>query len=399
MRIRTRCVAAAAMAAVLLTAAACGDGSGSGSGSGSTGKQLLIINNTIVSGPNAGSFAITQGFDAYLKYINDQGGVNGYTFKWEDKDNAYSPAQSATVQNQALAANPFAISVIGTVPAQSAAQVSSSSQSKIPLMVAADGALVDQLAPTLPGGIYGFVPNYANLAQYDAQFVMDKLGDKNFALAWENDSLAQGAQASISKYVPANGGSLAASVAIPPTTTNFVPLVTQLKSSGAKTVVAWVNGGLVASLQKAAAQIGFKPTWVTPFFALSAGYLKLAGPAAEGTYIDGLVPPPSDTSTEAGKLFNQQVAAYAPTAVSGAGQQGWMLAAVMVQGIRDATAGGKELTQPNFIAAVAKINGTVALGPLNYTGRHWGATQASMYQVKNNQFVQVQPLSALPGVG
>jgi branched-chain amino acid transport system substrate-binding protein len=370
------------------------------SGSGSTSKTLLIGENTIESGSSAASFAISQGFEAYLKYINDSGGVNGYTFKWQALDNAGTAAQAATVQTQLLAENPFAISVIGTVPVTSAAQVSINSGSKIPLLVAADGGLVDSLAPKLPGGIYGFVPDYTNLSTYDAQFIVNTLHDKNFALAYEDDSLGSPAADAIQPYLSSNGDKLAASVAFAATTTNFVPIATRLKSSGAKTVLIWAGTGLVASIQKAAATIGYKPTFVTPFFSLATGYLQLAGSAAEGTYIDGITPPPSDSSAPGMQTFVNQVTAYAKDADTGAGQQGWELAAIMVAGIREATANHKDLTQPNFTKAVASIDQQVALAHIDYAsgGRQWGADEASMYEVKNNNFVQVAPLSQLPGL-
>ena len=392
--------------AALLIVSGCASSSGSSSESAAdassssapAGKELLIGENTIISGTAAASFAISQGFEAYLDMVNKQGGVNGYTFKWDARDNAYSPAQSATVQTQLLALDPFAICVVGTVPVTSASQVSINAGSDVPLMVAADGALVTSIAPQVQGGIFGFVPDYTKLAPFDADFIMTTLKEPNFALAYENDSLAEGASKAVQEYVPANGGSLLATVPVPATTTDFTPLATQLKSSGATTVLAWMNAGVTAGLQKAAAQIDYKPKWVTPFFALSAGYLQLAGDSAEGTYIDAITPPTTDVSDPAVKTFVDTVTAYAPTAVSGAGQQGWQLAAVLVEGVRQASANGQELTKANFQDAVKKINGTIGMTNLDYQQQNWGATEAAMFQVQGGKFVSVAPFSKLPGL-
>jgi branched-chain amino acid transport system substrate-binding protein len=356
-------------------------------------KVLLIGENTIRSGPAAGSYLISEGFQGYLDLINKSGGVNGYTFKIDTRDNQYNAAQSALAQNQLIAVNPFAISVIGTLPVVSAAEISKNQGSKIPLMVAADGSLVQDLSKTLPGGIFGIVPNYSYLGPYDAQFIMTKLNDKRFALAWENSALAQGSSKAIDRYVTKKGGKLIASVPVEPTTTDFVPLATQLKASGAKTVLVWTNLGLLASLQKAADQIGFKPKWVTPFFSLSSAYLRLAGPLAEGTYIDGILP----TRGPAVGKFVKQMKVYSARAINGAGMQGWQLAAAMVEGIRGATAGGKELNQANFLVAMRAIHKKVELANLDYRKRNWGVTQASMFQVKNGRFVLVQGFKPLPG--
>lgn len=391
----------AATAAVALTVAGCSSSSAASSGSqngSASNKQLLIGENTIMSGTAAASYAISQGFEAYLNYVNGKGGVNGYTFKWDHRDNAYSPSQSATVQSQLLAENPFAIAVIGTVPVSSAAQVSIAAGSDVPLLVAADGALVTSLSSTVKGGIFGYVPDYSKLGPYDAQFIMQTLGKKSFALAYENDSLAQGAAKAVQGYVSSNGGTLQANVPVAATTADYTPIASQLASSGATTVLSWANAGVTAGLQKAAAHIGYTPTWVTPFFALSSGYVQLAGASAEGTYIDGISPPPSDASDPAVQLFSTTTAAYAAAAATGTGQQGWELAAVMVQGIRMATAGGKALTKANFKDAVKQINTKVELSTLDYRTQDWGATSAAMFQVKGGSFNQVQGFTKLPGL-
>ena len=362
------------------------------------GRELLIGENTIISGPAAGSFAISQGFEAYLNYINKKGGINGYTFKWAARDNAYSASQSAVVQAQLLADDPFAISIIGTLPVTSGAQITINAGSDVPLLVAADGALVDSLASKVPGGIFGFVPNYINLSRHDVAFITDVLKDKNFTLAYEDNALAQGAAKEIQSYVKTKGAKLADVIPVPSGTTDFSPLAIKLKAAGSATVLMWANTPNMAGLQKAAANIGYTPQWVTPFFSLSTGYLTLAGAAAEGTYINAITPPTSEVSDPNVKIFVDEVTAYAKTAVTGAGQQGWQLAALLVEGIRIATKDGKNLTQASFKAAVKNINGPVAMVDLDLRNNNWGAGSAAMFQVKGGKFVPVTKFSALPGL-
>jgi ABC-type branched-subunit amino acid transport system substrate-binding protein len=195
--------------------------------------------------------------------------------------------------------------------------------------------------------------------------------------------------------VGTQGGSLTAKVAVPGTTTNYVPLATQLQASGAKTVLAWTDAPLLASLQKAAAQIGYHPTWVSPFFSQSTGYLKLAGNLSEGTYIDGYLPPDTAT-TPAMKLYTKWITKISPKWIDG-GQNGWQMAAAMLAGVKIATNGNKALTPASLSKAMLKVSGTVALEQMSFTKtRHWGSSTAAMYQVKNGKFVQVKAPSPLP---
>jgi branched-chain amino acid transport system substrate-binding protein len=385
------------LSAALIVAAGCGDDSeGGASRSDGDGNRTLLVGESVIrSGPNAGSHAVSQAFEAYLDYVNRQGGVNGYTFEWEALDNAYQASQAAIVQQQLLAKEPFAISVIGTVPVTSAVQVSLNQGSDAPLMLAADGGLVDKLAAESDVPMYGYSPDYAVLGPYDADFIIHELGDTNFALAYEDDALGQPASKAVAAYARENGAQLAVNLPVPNNTTNFTPIASRLRASGAETVLAFMNAGMTAGLQKAADKIGYSPTWVTPYFALSKGYLDQAGSVAEGTYIDSPLPPVED-DTEAMERFRTEVERYDPDSVTPAGAGGWQFAAIFVEGVRRATDGGAELTPAAFDEALSTLDADLELTHVSYSeDRHWALDQAAMYQVKDGKFVEVKPPSSL----
>jgi branched-chain amino acid transport system substrate-binding protein len=362
--------------------------------SAASSKTILIGQNAIETGPAATSFDWTTGFEAYLNYVNSTGGINGYKFKAAVEDNAYTATQSAQAQSQLQGQNPFTTFVVGTVPVGAVVPSLKSQGYSGILYASCDGDQLDSLtSASLP--LWGTVPSYSRLVKYDASFVMNTLKSKSFGFAYEDDSLAQGAAASVSKYVGTQGGSLTTKVAVPGTTTNYVPLATQLQASGAKTVLAWTDAPLLASLQKAAAQIGYHPIWVSPFFSQSTGYLKLAGSLAEGTYIDGYLPPDTAT-TPAMKLYTKWITEISPKWVDG-GQNGWQMAAAMLAGVKIATNGNKALTPASLSKAMLKVSGKVALEQMSFTKtRHWGSSTAAMYQVQNGKFVQVKAPSPLP---
>jgi branched-chain amino acid transport system substrate-binding protein len=395
LRYASRAVAVAACIGVSLTACSTTTGSATTStGSATTSKVILVGQNAIESGPAATSFPQTEGFEAYLNYINSQGGVNGYTFKSTVQDNAYAATQGVAAQTKLNTQNPFTSFIVGTTIVSAVIPSLKSRGYAGALIGSADGGLIQTVtSPSLE--VFGVVPDYAYMVAYDAQFIMQNLKTQSFAYAYEDDSLTTGATKAVGPYVTENGGKIVTSVAIPDTTTNFVTLATKLQSSGAKTVLAWADTPLLASLQKAAVQIGYNPVWVTPFFQLTSGYLSLAGSAANGTYVDGYLPPLTSNSS-AVKTYSTWIAKVSPNAVQG-GEIGWQSAAAFIAGFREATAGGKTPTAAGLAAGMRTINGTVGLENLNFTKLNWGSTQAAMYQVKNGKFVQVAQPSALPG--
>jgi branched-chain amino acid transport system substrate-binding protein len=262
-----------------------------------------------------------------------------------------------------------------------------------PLFVSSDGGAVQSLSNSVTR-VWDIVPSYTDLSEFDANIIMKTLGIKDFAVAWEDDSLAQGADTALTSYVPANGGQLLANVAVSDSTTDFVPLATQLQASGAKAVLVWGIDADVAGLQKAASTIGYSPTWVTPFFSLQSGYLSLAGTLANGTYLDSILPS-TGTLTPQMRLYRTYIHKVNPLALDG-GEQGWQQAAVMVDALKAATKGGKFPTPAAINAAMKKIDGVVSLAHENFTQRQWGGDTAAIFKVENGAFVQVQPFTTLP---
>src|SRR6266852_5913941 len=49
------------------------------------------------SGLAAGATQMKEGTDAYFKYINDSGGVNGRKIEWIVENDSYNPQQTAAV--------------------------------------------------------------------------------------------------------------------------------------------------------------------------------------------------------------------------------------------------------------------------------------------------------------
>src|SRR5207245_11582010 len=128
-------------------------------------------------------------------------------------------------------------------------------------------------------------------------------------------------------------------------------------------------------------------------------YVKLAGPLAEGTYVDGMQQPP-DTSTPAGQKFTDEMKrAGQESAIGGPAGQGWTAGAVFEEGVRRATTNGAPLTSNSFMSALNTFNHQqMGVYPsLTYSPQdHTGATQSSIYQVQNGKFVQVLPMTDIP---
>ena len=383
----------------LAVLAACGSsGGGSSSPGGSTpqgvnGKVITIGSNAVLTGPASAYAAISAATQHYFDYINSQGGVNGYTFKYVQRDNAYSGAQAITVARQLVNSDKvFAMVTAGSTP--DAAVIPLASSLKVPIIALNDGGLFPD---TTQPNLYGIEPDFTQITDGNAAFVLNNLHLTDIAYAYEDDDFGQPGTKSLPDYIPAHGGKLLTSVGFPASETNFNPYANKLKASGAQAVLVGAGPALLAGLQKAADAIGYHPTWVAMFSGVTPAYLDLAGKSAEGTYFDTFLDLPTDTGSDMA-LLTKQLADH-PDEIGLLGQLGWTSGALIAKGVELATAGDKPLTQDGFQDALNSLNGqrVGVWGDVTWTPEsHSGATSEFIVQVKNGQFVKVTDPTALP---
>ena len=184
-RSRTWTVAAVGGAAALLTAA-CGSSSptstaNTASAPGITATTVTIGSTQPLTGPAAPGYSeIAPAANAYFKYVNAHGGVNGRTINYTFLDDQYNPTSTSTQTHKLiLQDNVFAIfQALGT-PTHLAV-VNYINQSKVPDLFVASGCNCWNDVSQYPD-TFGWQPNYTIegkiLGQYIAQnFSGKKIG-------------------------------------------------------------------------------------------------------------------------------------------------------------------------------------------------------------------------------
>lgn len=400
---RSKFLIMSALASVVaLSAAACGSSSTSGSG-GSGGqtaasKTVTIGLSSILSGPAATAGQGTDaGIRAYMDTVNAAGGINGYKFAFNEQDNAYNPAQAATVARSLVAANVFTIVTEGSDPL--AATVPVSNPHQIPVFAEANGETFDPPASPYQYS-YGINPSYHDLAAQGAQFILDSLHETKAATVDLNNAGEDIANGAFTQYFTAHGGTVVDSEVTQLTTTDYSPFAAKLKASGAPVVYAFILDSELPGLQKAAAAIGYNPKWVTWFDPYTTGYLQLAGSLANGVYVSYFLTPLNDTSDPQVQAYLTAMQKYEPAEINNQpASQGWTFGAIIADAVRQVTAGGKPLTRTAFMAALNRDGSAVGLvQSMTYTSdNHVGATEAAYYQIQpDNSLKAVTTYQPLP---
>ena len=286
----------------------------------------------------------------------------------------------------------FLLTVAGTTPTQAVLPIAS--QLKAPSTLHRQR----RLGQRDPANAYGEEPSFSREALFDLNYALKTLGTKKVAYAYENDDIGQPPLTSLPGYVSSNGGSLVSKIGFPATATDYSSYASQLKASGAQTVIVFAGPPNLAGLQKAAASIGYNPKWIGLFASVTPAYVQLAGPQANGTFFDNFFET-TGSSTPSVKLFRTTVSKVNSHLVGLLGELGWTDGALIADGVKMATANGAKLTDQSFEAALNTLNhDQVGVWPdaTFSAASHSGATSADILEIKGGQFVPVTKFTALP---
>lgn len=387
------------LGAVAVVAAGCSSAGGGNTGASvnssnsatAIGKKINIAISSPESGAGAYAAAYAQGLQGYLSYVNGNGGINGYTFTTTIVDNAGTAAGGAEAIRQILQSPPALAAVIGSSSYQSSVAIVKAQDPNLPFVDFGNAALVRKSG--LPDA-FGFFPNYVQECRFQAQFALNTLKATNLALLYEDSSIGVGPAGDCPAYGKAQGAATFDEYAVPTPTvsTNYAPIVAKLATQKPQATLFFGSNTELVGIQKAALAIGLK----TKFIGLATSfdpttYFGLAGAAGNGTYFDAFSQP-INSGTAAANLFRSQMAKFAPSANNTLGGYGWSYGAIIAQAVKNATDGGKTLTNASFAAALKGLN-TGALGLLYSVDYAKDVSTVagtlSVYQATNGSFAKV----------
>jgi len=182
---RTTVALAAAVAALLLAGIA---GAASSGTPGVSSTEITVGSSGPLTGEAAAAAGVLRGADAYFKYVNARGGVNGRKITFKYLDDAYDP--SRTVQNvrQLIQQdNVFALfSVVGTNANLAIRDFTNASG--IPQVYSAAGATTFGRDYAKYPWTIGYLPPYSEEGEIYARNILATAGKKaKIAVLYQSD--------------------------------------------------------------------------------------------------------------------------------------------------------------------------------------------------------------------
>jgi branched-chain amino acid transport system substrate-binding protein len=299
------------------------------------------------TGPNAVSFVSLQGTSAYIKSVNDAGGIGGYTFDYIILDDQYNPALTVSAARKLIEQEKVLalVNPIGTGPVLAVKGYLESMQ------VPSVGVAVS----TSAAGpyIYLLSPDYTNEGGFQAQFAIEHL-EKNgkLALLYQNDDIGKAYLKGAEYIVGRIKNTELVRVPFQQNTLDFTPAVGTVQQSGAPAVIVSGSPNIFAPIVKAAESLSFRPQWVAASYHGSPQVLKQLPPEQTvNMYFVTYTAVPGTPDCAALEAALQKY--YPGTTVSSLTTLGWSAASIFVEAFKRMVAAGDA---PSSAALVATLN-------------------------------------------
>ncbi|WP_409273402.1 ABC transporter substrate-binding protein [Neobacillus sp. SCS-31] len=324
-----------------------------------------------------------EGMQAYLKAVNDEGGVNGRTVELIKKDDEFKPDKAVKAMEE-LVFDDKVFAVVGQLGTPGVMATESIVQEEgIPAVYFGSGA--KQLTQS-GKNFFPVQPNYFYEGKLMAKYAVEKFSAKNVVVIYQNDDVgrdgvegfAEGLKALGQEGILKEEGKLAIGAA----DTDFTVPVQKAKSLNPDVVIVYSLAGATTGILKEFEKVNFNVPMITTYSNADASFLALASPGApnviKNLYVMGWV------NADAAKLqpLMDAMAKYFPEqkVINAYTMAGWVAAETFIAGLK---AAGDNLSWDGLVEAMDGMTFTDGLAPeISYVdGKREGVTKMALSKV------------------
>jgi len=364
---------------------------------GASDSEIKVGQTVPFSGPASAYATVGKAQAAYMKMINDHGGVNGRKIDLIQYDDAYSPPKTVEQVRKLVEGDEVLLTfqIIGTAP--NAAVLKYLNGKKVPQLFAATGASKFTDPKNFPWTM-GFNPSYFVEGRIYGQYILKEHPDARVGVLYQNDDLGK----DYLNGLKAGLGDKAATMIVTEvsyelTEPTIDSQILKIKDSGADLFFSATTPKQAAQAIKKIAELGWHPLQIVDINANSVGaVLKPAGlDAAKGIVSVGYVKDPSEPAKDDPGMqrYLDFMQKYYPDGdkASSLNVYGYITAQLLVQVLRQC---GDDLTRDNVLKQAASLHNveldlllpgiSVSTSPTDYRvnkqlqmvkfdGEHWQA--------------------------
>jgi branched-chain amino acid transport system substrate-binding protein len=360
-------------------------------GSPGVSSTTITIGGTVpITGPAALFGSVARGADAYFKYVNAHGGVNGRKVKYLYLDDGYDPSKTVALTRQ-LVEQDHVLAIFNTVGTDNNLAIRDYlNAAKIPQLFGGTGTAAI-------GGDYkarpwtmGYLPSFrAEGAIYGRSIA--KLASPKVAVLYEDSDFGKDLTAGLKQGLGSHASAIVSSQAYEPTDTSIDSQMSTLHASGANVLVLNATPQYAILAYLAAFKFGWHPKIYVSSVCISPNVMDIirasVGSLANGSLSIAFVKDPTDrvwAQDPVVKLYRSILAKYAPGAKPEDVYNfyGMGVAYTMVDALRHA---GKSPTRASLLSAAQHLDET---NPFMRPGVRIVTSPTDYYPISNAQLVR-----------
>jgi branched-chain amino acid transport system substrate-binding protein len=348
---------------LLAGAIATGATAASSADPGITSKTILLGGTSPLSGPAAAYASVARGADAYFKYANARGGVNGRTIIYKYVDDAYNAVQTVQATKQLVEQEKvFAIfNSLGTE--QNEAIRPYLNQAKVPQLFVASGA-------TTFGGDFeqypwtiGFQPSYRAEGWIYGKYLARAKPGAKVAVLFQNDAYGKDLLGGLKQGIARSKVKIVAAEPFEVTAPDVGSQIAKLKASGADTLALFATPRHAIQGYVFANRLGWRPLVINNAVSSASNIMTLASEGGTNKAVENSISivflkDPTDVkwrNDSAIKLYRSIMARHAKGANVKDVYHVYGMA-VAYETVKVLKAAGTNLTRASLMAQTRKLN-------------------------------------------
>ena len=359
MRNARLCLSMLVLAGVIATGAT----AASSADPGITPKTILLGGTSPLSGPASAYASVARGANAYFKYANARGGVNGRTIIYKYVDDAYNASQTVQATRQLVEQDKvFAIfNSLGTE--HNEAIRAYLNQAKVPQLFVASGATTfgadfEQYPWTI-----GFQPSYRAEGWIYGKYLARAKPGAKVAILFQNDAYGKDLLGGLKQGIARSSVKIVAAEPYEVTATDVQSQVAKLKVSGANVLALFATPRFAIQGYVFANRLGWRPLIINNAVSSASNIMTLASEGGTNKAILNSISivflkDPTDAkwrNDAAVKLYRSIMARHAKGANVKDVYHVYGMA-VAYETVKVLKAAGKNLTRVALMAQVRKLN-------------------------------------------
>jgi branched-chain amino acid transport system substrate-binding protein len=357
---------------------------------GVTATTIVIGGTVPITGPAALFGSVGRGADAYFKYVNAQGGVNGRKITYIYRDDAYDPSKTVALTRE-LVENDKVFAVFSPIGTDNTiATTDYLNAAKVPQLFAGTGAArVGDAYKTHPWTM-GYLPSFRAEGTIYGRAIAKQAGAK-VAVLYEASDFGNDLTDGLKKGLGAKASAVVAEQAYQPTDTSIDSQMSTLHASGANVLVLNVTPQYAILAYLAAHKFGWHPKIYLSSVCISPNVMDIVR-ASVGQEVDGslsiaFVKDPTDkvwAKDPVVPLYKSILKRYAPGAKPEDVYNfyGMGVAYTMVDALKHA---GKNPTRASLLAAAQHLD---EVNPFMRPGVKISTSPTDYYPISKAQLVR-----------